>query len=761
MRLYFSNILLLIIFGANLSAQSFWTDYNAGLSHLVITETINLNGTTLDVSDKILDFQGGGFQNGTLHCSETIFSNANGCLATNVLISGAPKNATVEVDWWEVKKITLEQYLQRVNNLSSPNSTILSNILRNGSIKNIRFGNGIYYFPQTCIPNPFTGIGLHIFGCGVYATCLYFPNSVGFHLHTGNLASSQFSDLFIYSYEECFKLRMDNANQRFNSLEHNEFNNLVLLSENGNYCFGADKDYASFMYDNHFHRVGFICKNDAAGFKNLSGLGTTYDMIEDQHWEFSGSVFSESFKATHGKSSVFEACRNVHITNSNIGFMGPKHLYYYNSSDSDRKEGINILSDNCNFEGFTDSFIKIAGDYAGIDRITFTNCAFVSDIPSENIAAYNHFILRKVRHLAGIPKSIYNIADNQFHPTLITSYYISEITSTNRKIKHDTTRYYVLDTDRTDGSIPGGAPRIEVRNANDSVLYTYYNYYYLPGKETVTVSESILSKFRKAEPLIYNFASVQDAKMTPEEAIRDSLDGRPLFIRFEAAGDTCATSVDFKRLFCTGTPSWGNYTQLLPVVLFNASNVNVIVYSGENQTTLFPSCYKTLLGNQFLWQPLRIDKFSCTTLTDVETNREYQINGQSFICVDKGCGLYCNATPPPANTYIAFHETDALTPLISVFTANGHIYMVRGSGTFSSLDKSYYPTNTDTTFQDGTVTLVCLGPAPSMVLKSGTTEERPSNAPIGFNFFDTTLNRPVWKTFGNLWFDPQKIENDK
>ena len=757
MRLYFSNILLLIIFGANLSAQSFWTDYNAGLSHLVITETINLNGTTLDVSDKILDFQGGGFQNGTLHCSETIFSNANGCLATNVLISGAPKNATVEVDWWEVKKITLEQYLQRVNNLSSPNSTILSNILRNGSIKNIRFGNGIYYFPQTCIPNPFTGIGLHIFGCGVYATCLYFPNSVGFHLHTGNLASSQFSDLFIYSYEECFKLRMDNANQRFNSLEHNEFNNLVLLSENGNYCFGADKDYASFMYDNHFHRVGFICKNDAAGFKNLSGLGTTYDMIEDQHWEFSGSVFSESFKATHGKSSVFEACRNVHITNSNIGFMGPKHLYYYNSSSTDSKMGIHILAENCNFEDFTGSFVHTQNEYADVSELRFDNCTFVTKVPADSLeTTYRHFRIPRISALSGVPDSVFNTINGKYYSTQIASKYFSFITESCNDIKHHSDNFTTIGSKNIQGAEP---VRFYSTIKIDSISHdtiNVFNYAYLQGKKNYLASESVLSKYQLIDRVVYDCTM----KNASNRLLNDVFDGRPSFISFVSANDT-SNVINFNEIFCTSTPSWGNYTHIFPVTLFNGSDIPITIVSGGNQAVIFPGCHLLLLSKQFISNPIRIDKFSCTTLTDVETNREYQINGQSFICVDKGCGLYCNATPPPANTYIAFHETDALTPLISVFTANGHIYMVRGSGTFSSLDKSYYPTNTDTTFQDGTVTLVCLGPAPTMILKSGTTEERPSNAPIGFNFFDTTLNRPVWKTFGNLWFDPQKIENDK
>jgi hypothetical protein len=38
--------------------------------------------------------------------------------------------------------------------------------------------------------------------------------------------------------------------------------------------------------------------------------------------------------------------------------------------------------------------------------------------------------------------------------------------------------------------------------------------------------------------------------------------------------------------------------------------------------------------------------------------------------------------------------------------------------------------------------------------RSGTTAQRPTTSPVGFSYFDTTLNKPVWlKTAPSTWID--------
>ena len=710
-------------------------------SVICVTQPIDLMGATLSLPDNCtIYFQGGSFSNGTLSGNGISFVNAKGCLASDVLISGIPKDATVEVDWWNVKKISIQQYEARIDNLVSPNDTILRNILSNGEIKNIIFGEGIYYFNQSFIPGYLTSRGRHIFGKGPYATCLYFPLGEGFIFHRGDLISSEISDLFIFSRKECIKLDIDSPSERFNAMEHNRFSNLILVSDDGGFCFGASKDYNSFMYDNHFHKVGFLCKNDSTVFKNVAGLGTTFDMMEDQHRDFH-APFSSDFINQHGHGIIFEACRRVHITNSNIGFMGPKHLYAYFASADDEKQGICITAENCNFEGFTDSFIYTSNDYAGIDHIHFSECSFASSIPSNILPSYNHFRIFRASVIRGIPESIYNISDGSYYPTRIEGARFGDLLFTDGKLKNVAERIEVAPTKIEKGVVPAHAIQVEG---------DIFDYYFLSGKQNYVATNTLFLRNIQLDRCVINLADSTTLTRL-SDIVTDDWEGRPLFITLSGAM-SLRHEVDFGDLFCFRNPVYGNYSRIAPVTLHNDSDITVTVKSGGNESVLFPDSYQLMLGKMFISQPQRIERDSEITLIGVDVGQEYVISGRTYRCTNKGCGVYTSAGPRFSEWQL-YLEENAFVPRLSVMSVNGYIYMLRNSGDFSGGKTKNYPTDTDITFADGTATLVCLGKSPTMVLTSGTTGEKPTNAPIGFCYFDTTLDLPLWKT-ANGWFAP-------
>lgn len=670
----------------------------------------DLQGATITIPSKsILKFEGGSLRNGTIVCDNTTIETKNACFNSDLVLNGTVYKGAVYFDWFVNTKITNEEYnLSTSLSVESNNDLILKNILANTNLTELVFGKGIYLFKEeVLIKRSFNG---YIFrGVGKKQTCLYFTDSKGFRFYSGNCDFSIFKDFTIHSKLECFYIEYRTDEDRFNAFYDNILSDIEMISNEGEFCFGANRNFASFIYHNQFTNIGFYGEN---GFARVAGLGTLYKGLYDCYTSFTHG----NLVAITKDRSVFFNCSDMFIYDSNFTYNGLSHICKFISSETEADLRIELTANNCNFESFTNSFVYTTGVNALI-YINFVNCSFTTrrDIIDDS---FYHFNISRCSMFKGVPSSIFNDTDQKFYPLSIN-------VSPESNLDYDTEMSYQADVKYTLLGNNNIKERLDVGK----------NYSRMPLRDNI----AYITEYSK------NSASIKtDVDLTVKDTIESNYQAYPKLVRI------INSSSDKNVLNITGIGTnqfdFGECTSNGNSVTF-LNNSKYIVYVKDQITKqrIIPN-FQVVFNHYGLYTDCKhlsnVDgSFRFVTLGDVIDNKQ---------CVAENSGIYIPSSGYDRNTLKLYNLTNEGSQLDSYcwIVNNGYIYKCVKSGLVASTIPDEYNTkiNENDIVVDGDAEFVCVGKMATFVNISGTTEQRSEDSPIGFQYFDTTLNKPIWKT---------------
>ena len=680
----------------------------------------DLDGETIEIPEECtLKFNGGKFSNGYIKFNKTYIEGGKRCFNKVLPTDGTLKNEEVEFDWFTPTTITLEQYKNRVN-ISSSNSKILKAIIDCfHDTTSIRFGKSIYIFEDEIIMN--MSHGMEIRGYSTNETCLYFPESRGLHLHTGNFNSGTISDMFIHSKLECIYVYYQDANNRMNAINDCLFTRLQLLSESGKYCFGADIDYAAFMYHNSFKDVGVSGEN---GFSCIASLGTVFEGIYDLYQDFAHISLS-----SREDMSLFYNCSRVFLVNSNITYNRMGHIFKYIADSTHTDFGSWFIAKNCNFEGLTGEFIYTNDSNLLLLSVYIENCTWYS---SQDGDAPIHFKIYRPGVLQGLPSTI--SGDNG---SKVTSYNFG-MSPVNLNISQDVD----FKSDVTYKLIKSNC---------DAEVIDAYNFY--DGSTYNRLFNTIHISAPKYN-IIRNVSFIPaDFDLTQKKSLNISgISTLPSVIRITKADKDNAifTILDSRK----ATYPYGSVIPCGDIEILNNTNYAVTIHFEWLGTNLTLGSYIILPKNGYTYHvgPNIVLQKPCkladNTMMHLTKGYRFEFGGVMYECLEPGCGIYCEGTLED-NQYI---DAEIRLGGYGIKKKNGYIYAGTVKGTTSKLDDITQITNEFV--NSGTAQLVCVGKCAIIARLSGTTTNRPSleNKYNDFQYFDTTLGKPIWWN-GTKWVD--------
>lgn len=187
-----------------------------------------------------------------------------------------------------------------------------------------------------------------------------------------------------------------------------------------------------------------------------------------------------------------------------------------------------------------------------------------------------------------------------------------------------------------------------------------------------------------------------------------------------------------------------NSTKFIIKVSLNNSNIdNISEY-------IFPNNYIKILPKH-LKQTKRCYHNSIASYIYLQVG---DITSNNNICIDRGLfGMYFKSTRQNNKTYTVISTNEINNN--QAFIKDYYIYLCVKTGITNNTDITYSKELNDI-IVDGTAEFVCAGKAATVVNFRGSKTERPilnnENYCIGFQYFDTTLNKPIWWT-GSTWVD--------
>jgi len=669
----------------------------------------------------VLRFNGGSIGGGhTLTFDNTILENAERGFTKDVVPGGTIYRNSVNVDWWQTLKISSADYTNRVSAAGTDNDTIFSNIFSWGSIKEIIFGNGIYIFNRTFIPAYYAASRVHIHGQGCGNTCLYFPQSEGLLFTRGDLGESIIEDFAIHSNRECIKFHIYASSDRYNACHGNNFKRLLLISNDGEFAFGAVWNYSSFLYGNRFEKIRYWVKEDSACFSHLAGgLGHSYFDVTDTINDFAKNSLGKSY------STIWDACSGVNAKYCNTG-VGIKHIYTYKnagkSSESlgldaglgiDGKQGGTLTFESCNFESYLGEFIKYETAYLD-PTIEFKNCRFTTH-KFADFTNKAHISVSNLRGLIGFPSQVWDDTAQAYN----TSICIADRLNLSLLVEAD-----VSMVNQSGNSVSEANEKL-----NSLPLYYDGKYHYFLERKKYTISDEMICKYKSIRITEYDFSN-------PPSSLISSIKGLPEIISFKNATDSNNTAT--LGLECNLARSWGDIANIAPVVLVNMSQyiITLKLWNNGSIVRLIPFKYAMIIGNGVIYPNTEIEQ---TWNVNFNVNVGDIIDGLK--CIEKNSGIYCSAARK--NNW-PFSVNNTLSPTYNMFAHNGYIYLCVVKGTTAS-EAPEYSTTINTLTTDGTAQFLCLGKAARFIRTSGTTSQRPTldSADEGMEYYDSTLKKKI------------------
>lgn len=681
----------------------------------------DLNNQSINIpNNSILRFNGGKLKNGTILGNNTIISTRHQCLESNIILSGSFNNNSISFDWFINTKITEDDYnLNTPLNIQTKNDAIIENILSNKYVKEIVFGNGIYLFNKDILINR-SFSGLIFRGSGKKSTCLYFPNSKGLYFYTGNLTASIFKDFTIHSKLECFYISYRTNVDRFNAFYDNILSDIEMISNEGEFCFGANRSFASFIYHNQFANIGFYGEN---GFARVSGLGTSYKGMYDCYTSFTNGKLVAITK----DRSVFFNCSDMFIYDSNFTYNRLSHICKFISSETEADLSIQLIANNCNFEGFTNSFVYTTGKNA-LMYINFVNCSFTTrrDIIDDS---FYHFNISRCSMFRGVPSSIFNDIDRKNYPLNIKIIPEGNLDYDIEMSYQSDVKYTLIGNNNIKGELKVGKnySRIPLR---DNIAYTTEY-----SKNSVSIKT--------------------DVDLTVKDTIKSDYNAYPKLVRIiNSSPDKNVLNILGKG---TNNFAFGECTSNgNSVTILNQSKYVIIINDGITQKKVLPN-------SQIIFHHygLYTDYSNFEIKDNLYIAKEGRLyNGKE--CIKENCGIWCSDNYNRKFTEFNYSSVPNPFSIDSIMKYNNHLYICIKSGMCASTPPGEYATkvNENDIVIDGTAEFCCIGKAAILANTIGSTEQRPNNVQVGFQYFDTTISKPIWWT-GSTWIDANSNGSDQ
>ena len=751
----------------------------------IIQYNYDLNGAKITIPENcVLDFQGGSLRNGSITFNNTKVKGYRN-IFNNISINGYI-DGDIYFDWFTPYKV--EDIPQSTN--IDINDNILNNIInylylnanRTNQRNNIIFGKGIYPFNnQINIQNGLYGIGFY--GKGMANTALIFPNSYGFRGITGgDIGDCMFKDFWIEANGAPFSFYVnpDNPNaDRFNALHDSEFINLGIYSRgNSDFVFGANMSWSGFLYHNKFDNIGIQGQTGQYLFHCVSSLGTVFSNIYDLYRDFKGKNFTNA-----SETILFGNCDGVFIRDSNFTYNRMKQIFYYTDTVSGGNVSNWFYAQNCNFEDFTDTLIKVEGNNSSIS-IEFENCSFVTRGYVENDIS-NHIDCSRVISIKGVPEYIYDYKQD------------NSLTRLNTKINIGREDDLIdIDFNTTFNNVN----HINTSKVwkHESIPYLYENgeYNYFLNKKNIDYNKLLLIND-------INFQCINFDIQNPPTNI-------PKFLTKLMINIINATEVNYTingEDFLAQNTVWG-MRNISPFIILKNNTNKLVIFKTYYDIYILPGERLLLIDGGFVIRPKseNNDGTALKLLFDVSVGDEFLLASNSnnrYKIYFKGCGIYTSNFWQKEVEY----NQDEINPYFSYQYINesGYIYKVINSGTSGSIKPSFSTTVNSITV-DGTVQWLCLGKAPIICPirvsdyselptfsdvdstiknsligirvfvdtysayfngsswitydnvqmgreRAGNTASRPSSGIyIGFQYFDTDLIKPIW-WIGSKWID--------
>ena len=656
----------------------------------------------------VLKFEGGCLKNGTIVGDETRIYGMN--VLYHIFLKGTFFEKTIDLKWYNALTIDDESY----NNKSVTDSflTELVTTIINEGKSDIKFGCGIYGF-QDVITVTNVKSYLKITGEGEAKTCLFFPNSKGFFFKYGGLGNATFDNFMIHSEDNCIQFYCNTSSDRFNYVHGTIFSNLRLLSNHGTYAMGADQTLLFFLYHNIFKNVQVYAKY---GFVNWSGLGTYFDNVTDNRFNFLGKRIAKI-----DGTSLFYNCKSIVWQNSNTTYAGIDHIYY---ADFDEVPAYGCFFDarNCNMEGLEKEFVYTKGTDGSLG-VNFENCVFISSI--DTTGDYNHMVITVPTNIKGVTNqtTILHNTDNIRRPL--------KIKAVDFHLLRDTT--YTFDK----GSNIYEETEPTVSSTNDylshSVVLDGKKHYFTPKSYTdakIAISEYPMRPITRIE------LSSQQTIASPYKMYYELIADKDNYT-FTLPSFSQMQNVNNGDVFSLGNP----------IVFHNRSKFCIQLKNQLYQFTLLPRCYYVWFGHNAVLEGVRSIKQYNTRLF---FHIKYGEIIDGLLCAEENSGFYSSATVKRNTEYSNFGYYDDFPLSYNTLVRKGeYVYMCVTSGVTASSEVEY-PTEFNSIVVDGTASFVCVGKSANMVALSG--ELRPTVFVKGFPYFDTTLNKPIWWN-GAAWVD--------
>jgi len=724
----------------------------------------DLNGNTINIPKNCtLKFEGGSLSNGTMDFNNTkIYSSTNYNIKTNV--SGVILDF-VFFNWFDVVPNSYEKKDKLKNN--SVLSSLLKSIAKNSTLY---FDGATYVFDNSIIID-YNLNAIHLKGLGIRKTRLLFPSSTAIDLINGsNMHACVFKDIWFEAKSKIINVVYNNPNDRCNAVNDNIFDNVAFYSDTSDFLFGSVYNYNNFIYHNKFTNIAFHCKKNSACFSCIGNLGSIIDNCYDLYENF------ECEKIKNDGGIVFLNCTNVYITNSNFTYNKLQSILVADGNIVPNGNG-KFIATNCNFEGFTDSFINVSNNI--ILNIICEHCNFVSQDYNEDSV---HFHVHSLYTGIGIPKTIYNNGSNNFLNTIIEEEVFSYNEGDISSISKDN---LLIDNDKISKTIP----------------YFYdsqnRNYTYILQKE-----KNCCNQFLIVDNINYRIYTINIKDLTYENIKERSV--------IELVADENNKSSDYINnaiIDYLYNVKWGVYKDSISKLFINSTNKCIDI----DGTIVLPGSKLVIINNKY---KVNYNNNSCKYIkgnniilyglakNSVVNIYDYNLSSDRlYYIAELNTGFYTNLIIENNKQYYL----SSVVNEYNLYSYDNYIYCLLNNGTTDNTSLSILSKTFNDITTIGTCKFLCVGKSAVLyskdylsedeaitatkktngadIIYSSTTKklykfditdgsiydictykhglktasitaERPDAKEIkrGFQYFDVTLNKPIWWT-GSKWVD--------